>query len=426
MLYYVMCCLMATHTSSLNEVVTTDNPLLQCGNDGHLYSFDIYPEKDNKTEFELQIASSNTFNTTNESYSISIYIQSHAKECVSPTYTLSYYQDNVTILSNNDAKRSECIHSSRTAPCPVMDTCIISDTSNITLNEFSRISLIFPPPQHKCNAFDSIDLKLTIQCLHADVTELIVGNYNISCSEDEPCRGNIACLEGMNCFIHCQHFRECDYDNLETCSACYDATFQCPDNGECAINCIGERSCYFATFHCPDNGDCAVNCIGERACYSAQFYGVNGHVHCDSDIGYSACGSAQFYGVRGDVHCDSDRACLLAQFYQVNGDIHCEGYASCALANITYSIAAKGNIVICEGEDACEGVVFDIYEWLWMTNGDQTEHIVVTVGDGTGLVGSISNYGDVFELLEESSETELYSHLCGEWWGCTINVISLG
>eukprot|EP01083_Nonionella_stella_P141984 438424_1 len=360
MLYYVMCCLMATHTSSLNEVVTTDNPLLQCGNDGHLYSFDIYPEKDNKTEFELQIASSNTFNTTNESYSISIYIQSHAKECVSPTYTLSYYQDNVTILSNNDAKRSECIHSSRTAPCPVMDTCIISDTSNITLNEVRRISLLFPPPLHKCNASDSIDLKLSIQCLHADVTELIVGNYNISCSEDEPCRGNIACLEGMNCFIRCQNFRECDLDNRRTCSACYDATFQCPDNGECAVHCSGNHACYFA------------------------------------------------------------------HFYGVNGDIHCEGYASCALANITYSIAAKGNIVICEGEDACEGVVFDIYEWLWMTNGDQTEHIVVTVGDGTGLVGSISNYGDVFELLEESSETELYSHLCGEWWGCTINVISLG
>eukprot|EP01083_Nonionella_stella_P271549 920205_1 len=341
MLYYVMCCLMATHTSSLNEVVTTDNPLLQCGNDGHLYSFDIYPEKDNKTEFELQIASSNTFNTTNESYSISIYIQSHAKECVSPTYTLSYYQDNITILSNNDAKRGECIHSSRTAPCPpVMDTCIISDTSNITLNEVRRISLLFPPPLHKCNASDSIDLKLSIQCLHADVTELIVGNYNISCSEDEPCRGNIACLEGMNCFIRCQNFRECDLDNRRTCSACYDATFQCPDNGECAINCIGERACYYARFDCPDNGECAVNCSGKIACSYAQLYGVN-----------------------GDVHCTYSDACWNAKFYHVNGDIHCEGVYSCAEAIITYSIAATGNAIICEGEDACAGIVFDIYEW---------------------------------------------------------------
>eukprot|EP01083_Nonionella_stella_P271548 920204_1 len=343
MLYYAMYCLMAMRASSLNEVVTTDNPLLQCGNDGHLYSFDIYPEKDNKTEFELQIASSNTFNTTNESYSISIYIQSHAKECVSPTYTLSYYQDNITILSNNDAKRGECIHSSRTAPCPpVMDTCIISDTSNITLNEVRRISLLFPPPLHKCNASDSIDLKLSIQCLHADVTELIVGNYNISCSEDEPCRGNIACLEGMNCFIRCQNFRECDLDNRRTCSACYDATFQCPDNGECAVNCIGDYACHHATFHCPDNGECGVNC-GERACHGATF-------NCP-DNGECA------------VHCSGNHACYFAHFYGVNGDIHCEGYASCALANITYSIAAKGNIVICEGDDACEGVVFDIYEW---------------------------------------------------------------
>eukprot|EP01083_Nonionella_stella_P141982 438421_1 len=396
MLYYVMCCLMATHTSSLNEVVTTDNPLLQCGNDGHLYSFDIYPEKDNKTEFELQIASSNTFNTTNESYSISIYIQSHAKECVSPTYTLSYYQDNVTILSNNDAKRSECIHSSRTAPCPVMDTCIISDTSNITLNEVRRISLLFPPPLHKCNASDSIDLKLSIQCLHADVTELIVGNYNISCSEDEPCRGNIACLEGMNCFIRCQNFIECDYYNLSTCSACYDATFQCPDNGECAVNCIGDYACHHATFHCPDNGECGVNC-GERACHGATFNCPdNGEcavlVNCSGDhacyyatldcpdngdcavncigegacryvrfdcpdngecavncSGKIACSYAQLYGVNGDVHCTYSDACWNAKFYHVNGDIHCEGVYSCAEAIITYSIAATGNAIICEG-----------------------------------------------------------------------------
>eukprot|EP01083_Nonionella_stella_P141980 438419_1 len=237
MAYYVMVCLLTMQTASTDYTFGA-----QCGsgNDGYLYYFDIYPQQDNKTELELEIASANTNN--GPYYEISIYIKSQSKACISPTYTVSYYQDNLTILTTNNQPHNECIHSHQTAPCPpVMQTCIVNNANTIKSNGFANISLSFPP-QHECNASDDLNLKLSVEC--SDV------NYNISCSEDEPCRHeSIRCLEGTDCFIHCQNYRECDRLNLRECSACYNAVFHCPDNGECVVNCIGDRACVAATFY---------------------------------------------------------------------------------------------------------------------------------------------------------------------------------
>eukprot|EP01083_Nonionella_stella_P234568 825655_1 len=228
MMYYVIFCLLTMRTSSISNGIVTSDPWPQCGNDGHLYYLDIYPEENNKTEFELQIA-------TNQSYShLSIYIKSHSKECVSPTYTVtSYYQHNITILTNNNETRKECVHSQQTAPClSVMETCIVSDINNITSQGFDNISLLLTS-QRRCNTSDDMNVELSIQCLQADVTESMVSNFTILCTHDEPCKDeNIACLEGMNCFIHCQSFASCAY-----------AVFHCPTKGECVVNCNAFLAC---------------------------------------------------------------------------------------------------------------------------------------------------------------------------------------
>eukprot|EP01083_Nonionella_stella_P282728 962074_1 len=163
--YYVMFCLLTMWT------VSTDfDSQLQCGNDGYLYRLyylDIYTGDfeygETDFEFDLQIASTNT---NNESYyEISIYIKSTDGECASPTYTVSYYQDNITILTNSIQSHKECIHSHQTTPCTqVMETCIVSNASTIEWDDFDNISVLLPPSQYTCSASD-INLKLSIQCL---------------------------------------------------------------------------------------------------------------------------------------------------------------------------------------------------------------------------------------------------------------------
>eukprot|EP01083_Nonionella_stella_P091457 255714_1 len=139
-----------------------------------------------------------------------------------------------------------------------MDACILSNANTIKSNGFDNISLLLPPSPHQCNASGDINPKLSIQCLY-------VKNYDtythVSCSEDEPCRDkNITCLEGMNCFILCQNYRECDVDNVQTCSACYNSTFHCPDSGQCTVRCLGDRACYYAKLHGVNE---YIHCVGE-------------------------------------------------------------------------------------------------------------------------------------------------------------------
>eukprot|EP01083_Nonionella_stella_P064725 168981_1 len=371
--YYIMFCLLTMQASAVYS-----DAIVTCTNDGYLYylDLDIYPERDNKTEFELEISS----NANNESYyDFSIYIKSNAKECVSPTYTVSYYHENITIVTNGNQPRKECIHSHKTAACPpVMDACIFSNANSIKSNGFDNISLLLPPSPHQCNASDDINPKLSIQCLDVKNYDIIDMHVLMSCSEDEPCRDkNITCLEGTNCFILCQNYRECDMDNVKTCSACYNSTF-----------------------HCPHSGQCTVRCLGDRACYYAKFHGVNEYIHC---VGGSVCYKAEFYGINADISCIGPKPCLRASFkYATDTD-------------------NTGHNVICDGIDACSKSDFDVYEWFRMTNGDRTEQIIVSVTDDAVQVEAISKYGNVIELFKEASQPVLWLDVCNH---CTINVNS--
>eukprot|EP01083_Nonionella_stella_P176976 620718_1 len=291
-------------------------------------------------------------------------------------------------------------------------------------------------------------------------------NYNdtlISCSSHEPCRGEFTCLEETNCFIDCLNPGECESDTEKSknCTACYEATFQCPENGECVVNCVGHNACLLAKFHgAPGTVECegeyacqraafygvneGINCVGEGVCRYAIFRDVDGPIKCEGD---GACTGAAFYGVNegincvgegvcryaifrdvdGPIKCEGDGACTGAAFYGVNEDINCTGEESpCHDAMFKYSTETTETVVTCEGITACVSTDFDIYEWFWLTNDDRTEQIIVSANDGTAnlltVVTVSSKYGNTIELLKESSGTVLYLDTCPS---CTITVSSL-
>eukprot|EP01083_Nonionella_stella_P139514 425653_1 len=251
-------------------------------------------------------------------------------------------------------------------------------------------------------------------------------NYNdtlISCSSHEPCRGEFTCLEETNCFIDCLNPGECESDTEKSknCTACYEATFQCPENGECVVNCVGHNACLLAKFH---GAPGTVECEGEYACQRAAFYGVNEGINC---VGEGVCRYAIFRDVDGPIKCEGDGACTGAAFYGVNEDINCTGEESpCHDAMFKYSTETTETVVTCEGITACVSTDFDIYEWFWLTNDDRTEQIIVSANDGTAnlltVVTVSSKYGNTIELLKESSGTVLYLDTCPS---CTITVSSL-
>ena len=76
---------------------------------------------------------------------------------------------------------------------------------------------------------------------------------------------------------------------------CASAIINCPTDGDCIVNCLGDNACTGSTINCPINGECHIVCDGSYSCKYGVFNGPIDKkftIYCD---GTYSCFSAVIY-----------------------------------------------------------------------------------------------------------------------------------
>ena len=79
---------------------------------------------------------------------------------------------------------------------------------------------------------------------------------------------NFICPLYRNCTINC--------DGSDTFGSCSNSYIQCPQNGNCYVNCVnGSLTCSGTHIQCPEQGECIVQCDGSKSLSPCSALDVN-------------------------------------------------------------------------------------------------------------------------------------------------------
>eukprot|EP01084_Bolivina_argentea_P091456 164639_1 len=311
----------------------------------------------NHEQFVMQVSSN--YSHSNSSY-IDIYFQSDSNHnCISPQYNLTYYHQNITIYNQTGYIIKQCQKQLNGNSCKIADTCIINDTTDIKSLSTNKITL-YLQSDIKCYS----NPKLSVQCTpfnyqHVADLDDTTNISLITCTNDKPCHGNVACPEGKHCKITC-------YNN-KTDSQQW--------------NSVEGSVCHSVEFYCPPNSDCSIDCIGTHACVGSTFHGVN-----------------------GPIICKGNRACYELKFEYSNlssdNTVFCSGFGPCTRLHFDINV----------GNDP---------HWFMITNADGSEQITLSTRDYGANIFTISSIGNQIEPLKTSTVNIKYLNFCHH---CKINV----
>eukprot|EP01084_Bolivina_argentea_P271517 462050_1 len=107
---------------------------MECGNNKYCYYWNIYPHKQNNTLFKLDMK----LNISNKTY-VDIYIKPHDNHCISPIFTINYYQNHIISIYNNNTLIKTCQETQTFPHCPTLKICV--NNSNIGFNKIDANSI---------------------------------------------------------------------------------------------------------------------------------------------------------------------------------------------------------------------------------------------------------------------------------------------
>ena len=170
--------------------------------------------------------------------------------------------------------------------CPTDAACHISCSAYRSC----RNSIIYCPTNGDCN----IVCTSTVSCAASIIYCPAIGKCNLECTGIESCRDSLVywsqvndsyasllCPSGGN---QCNFIKSPKILNSPRNDAswthwcntpyyCHSSTINCPRNGDCIVNCLGDHTCFASIINCPINGECHIVCDGEESCTFAIFNG---------------------------------------------------------------------------------------------------------------------------------------------------------